>query len=269
MDGLALTRGPGARPTSPGRWPDAGPGELLDRAADALPAAEEQVRHGWRLRHAGEGPWWSGATLAHGGVPDAGLASGVAAVEAFYADRAAPALVQVCPGCPSGLDGELAGRGWRRHGSTLLQVAGVSADPPRQVLAHGSEQPTAAWWAVRGPDADVAAERRALARVTAPSWYVTAHLDGGPVAVGRAVADRGWAGVFGMATLPAARRRGAGRAVLAALAGWAAARGCRGLYLQVEERNAAAGRLYARAGFGTLARYHYRSHPRAALPRCG
>jgi GNAT superfamily N-acetyltransferase len=48
-------------------------------------------------------------------------------------------------------------------------------------------------------------------------------VDGTPVAVGRAVAERGWAGVFGMATLPAARRRGAATAVLASLAAWARA----------------------------------------------
>lgn len=47
--------------------------------------------------------------------------------------------------------------------------------------------------------------------------------------VGRAVADTGWTGVFGMATLPDARRHGV-----------------------------AAVRLYRRAGFGEACAYHYR-----------
>lgn len=45
-------------------------------------------------------------------------------------------------------------------------------------------------------------------------------IGNGVVAVGRVVADEGWAGVFGMATLPRARGKGAGRSVLAALADW-------------------------------------------------
>ena len=56
------------------------------------------------------------------------------------------------------------------------------------------------------------------------------------VAVGRAVADTGWAGVFGMATLPRAGGKGAARSVLAALADWAGAH-ADSLYLQVERDN--------------------------------
>jgi hypothetical protein len=42
---------------------------------------------------------------------------------------------------------------------------------------------------------------------TRPSAYVSAMIGNGVVAVGRAVTDDGWAGVFGMATLPHARAR--------------------------------------------------------------
>ena len=98
-----------------------------------------------------------------------------------------------------------------------------------------------------------------LERIGPPAAYALAALDGRPAAVGRAVAERGWAGVFGMATLPAARRRGAAAAVLAALAGWAADQGAAGVYLQVEPDNPAALALYGRVGFGTLYRYHYRT----------
>jgi ribosomal protein S18 acetylase RimI-like enzyme len=47
--------------------------------------------------------------------------------------------------------------------------------------------------------------------------------------------------------------------VLAALAGWAAKQGAERMYLQVEPDNAAAWRLYERAGFTELCRYHYRT----------
>jgi GNAT superfamily N-acetyltransferase len=77
--------------------------------------------------------------------------------------------------------------------------------------------------------------------------------------VGRAVADTGWAGVFGMATLPQARGRGAARAVLAALAGWAGTHRADRMYLQVERDNMPALRLYGRMGFHAVSGYHYRA----------
>ncbi|MBL7520861.1 GNAT family N-acetyltransferase, partial [Frankia sp. CNm7] len=60
-----------------------------------------------------------------------------------------------------------------------------------------------------------------------------------------------------------ARRRGGGggggaTAVLAALARWAVLAGARRAYLQVEQDNAAARRLYAGRGFLPVYRYTYR-----------
>jgi Acetyltransferase (GNAT) family len=60
-----------------------------------------------------------------------------------------------------------------------------------------------------------------------------------------------------MAILPDARRRGAGGAVLAALADWAVSQGFSRLYLQVEQNNTAALRLYRRTGFEEVCIYHY------------
>ena len=65
-----------------------------------------------------------------------------------------------------------------------------------------------------------------------------------------------------MATLPGARRRGLGRALLAALAAWGVARGATRAYLMVEEGNAPARSLYEQAGFEPLYGYHYRVQER-------
>lgn len=97
-----------------------------------------------------------------------------------------------------------------------------------------------------------------LDRVTQPSVYASA-LDGDEViAGGRAVADAGWAGVFGMATLPGARGRGAARSILASLADWATAEGADRMYLQVESDNDPALHLYNRTCFTEVCGYHYR-----------
>jgi GNAT superfamily N-acetyltransferase len=47
--------------------------------------------------------------------------------------------------------------------------------------------------------------------------------------------------------------------VLAALAGWAAAHGAGRMYLQVEQGNRPAFRLYGQAGFREVCGYHYRT----------
>jgi ribosomal protein S18 acetylase RimI-like enzyme len=125
-----------------------------------------------------------------------------------------------------------------------------------------ADRPSRAWFdvwhAVQGPGGDPRAEWELLGRVQPPAGYAGALIGDKIVAVGRVVADAGWAGVFGMATLPTARGKGQGRRVLAALAGWAAAQGADHLFLQVERDNVSALRLYDRTGFTELCGYHYR-----------
>ena len=87
------------------------------------------------------------------------------------------------------------------------------------------------------------------------------YPNGEAPAIGRVAADAGWAGITAIETDPAHRRRGLARAVTAALATRAAARGATGLYLQVEDGNAAARTLYEGMGFTGHHRYHYRVAP--------
>jgi GNAT superfamily N-acetyltransferase len=129
-------------------------------------------------------------------------------------------------------------------------------------------EPSAAWLetlrALLGYYGDGTAVRRILRGIGPPSAYATIRREGRSLAIGRAVAERGFAGVFGMATLPEARGQGLGTEVLAALAGWAAGHGATRLYLQVDDDNAGAVRLYRRAGFEPVYAYHYRE---AASPK--
>ena len=122
--------------------------------------------------------------------------------------------------------------------------------------------PDLAWLAVlgatSGPGTDLAHETRLLRRIDEPQAYVTVLADGVPAGIGRAVADSGWTGVFTMATAPEMRRRGVARLVLSAIGQWAGAHGAPRMYLQVEQSNDAARRLYEAAGFGQLSAYHYR-----------
>lgn len=181
----------------------------------------------------------------------------MASVERFYSGEA---RFQITAGvCPSALDGLLATRGYSQGGTmSLMTVRGV----PSAREATLTDQPTrewfSAWHAVHG--GDPAAEWSLLTRVRQPSAYAAVMAGDRIIAVGRAVADTGWTGVFGMATLPSARGRGAATAVLATLSDWATTHGDR-VYLLVERDNRSARALYERAGFREVSSYHYRTAP--------
>jgi GNAT superfamily N-acetyltransferase len=229
----------------------------------------EQQEHGCWLRLTDSTTtWWAGATLVHGGLidPSADLDAAVRAAEQFYARHDAPAVFQVCPDCPALLDDLLAARGYRRD----IEVGLLTASPtdvaaaPAAVEVDVGVDLTSTWFEALGlaqqAAGDRGAEWRLLQRVSQQA-FATARSEGRPVGVGRVVPDDGWAGVFDLATLPAARHQGVGRAVLAALARWAGERGCEGLYLQATLDNAGASRLYEAAGFSCAGRYHYRRRP--------
>lgn len=241
---------------------------LQERAARAQPAVHVERVDGWWLRHAPRRAWWVGSVLPHGDTAPDELERRVEAAEAFYARHGVPARFQVNPpACPTGLDALLAERGYHRAGPMSMRVAATASvrgrtpagAPPVRVADHPTPAWFETWHAVHGNGADPRPEWDMLARVGRPSAYACVLAGGEIAAVGRAVADDGWAGVFGMATLPHARGTGAGRAVLAALAGWAGEQGADRMYLQVDPDNVPAVRLYERAGFAELCGYHYRT----------
>jgi GNAT superfamily N-acetyltransferase len=196
-------------------------------------------------------------------------------VEGFYHAAGLPVTVQVSPvERHAALDAALVARGYRREAPTLVLTAPVAAvlalhdasvvpgaaAPARPVVIESGAGTgwLAAYQALNGPADTSAVAGSVVARVPAPTGFARLAVDGRDVAIGLFVADGEWTGVFCMATDPRYRRRGLALAVLGAGARWAAARGCAGLYLQVEQDNIAARYLYARAAFTHSHSYHYR-----------
>jgi GNAT superfamily N-acetyltransferase len=246
---------------------------LIERlAANAWPAATVQVADGWLLRHTpGVARRRSNSALPPPSAAAAGPARRAQALEVaerFYARRNQAALVQVSPAELHGrLDHELAARGYDRQAPTVVSTAPIdrllAVRPPAPILAvsvglTASPRWLTAWTEMEDrPDAE-ATGQLVLARIAPRTGFLTATHDDQVLGVGMLVVERGWAGVFCMATRPDHRRRGVATAVLAAGARWAAGQGARHLYLQVELHNLPALRLYDRLGFHPSHHYHYR-----------
>src|SRR5664279_5632168 len=168
----------------------------------------------WWLRHSASSSWWRGTVLPHGDASRDELVGKITAAESFYAKFGVATRFQISPGaCPARLDATVAERAYRRDSPMSLQTASTvdvqaQARPDRPMIRL-NETPTTAWFevwhAVHGHGSDTQIEWEMLGRVTAPSAYASALEGDEVIAVGRAVADAGWAGVFGMATLPEGR----------------------------------------------------------------
>jgi N-acetylglutamate synthase len=228
----------------------------------------------WLLR-AAEGFTGRANSALAAGNPGRPLPDAVGAVHAWYAGLGQRAMIAVPFGMdgPAGeLDGLLDGLGWsRRDGPAIVMTASpaaiaglAAASAPAALIApvQVADAPDEAWLGMyhyRGQKLPPVARRLLM---SAP-WQAFASVreDGQTIAIGRVAADAGWAGITAIETDPAHRRRGLARAVTAALATRAAARGATGLYLQVEDGNAAARTLYEGMGFIGHHRYHYRVAP--------
>jgi N-acetylglutamate synthase len=247
--------------------------ELEWRAAGTWRAPRFERMGEWLLRAADGFTGRANSALA-AGDPRRPLPEAVDAVRAWYAGLGQPAMIAVpfpMAGPAGELDGLLDAGGWsRREGPAIVMTA-----PPRAIAALEPGPGAAAVAPVRvsgEPDADWLGmyhyrgqrlppmARRLL--MSAP-WQAFASVreDGETIAIGRVAADAGWAGITAIETDPRHRRRGLARAVTAALATLAVEQGATGLYLQVEDGNAAARTLYERMGFTGHHRYHYRIAP--------
>jgi len=224
------------------------------------PAREVCPSHGWLLRYTG-GVTKRANSVYPLGEPD-DLDAAVAAAEAFYRARGEPAVFSLDDAASAGLDAELAARGYTVADPTLVLTRPLDGawDPPAHPVALSgvpSDGWLECWWAVdgRGGDVELAAARGILTGV--PSTYASIG-DGPPDAVGRVTITDGWAGIYCMAVRPDRRRRGLGRAILAALLTAARDGGAATAYLTVVAANTVARSLYAGLGFTAAGGYHYR-----------
>jgi ribosomal protein S18 acetylase RimI-like enzyme len=235
------------------------------------PAAAVTEHRGMLLRFTGGDSRRANSAAVYACDASLGVDEIVATGEAFYGAHGRRTFFQLGPTAPAGLDEELASRGYAVEAPVYVQMAPLERviDRVRATPAHVEtrvgDTPDEAW-----TDIEIARGRYAaigstfldvLARLGPRAGFATARVDSVAAAACLLVHDEDVVVVAAMRTLAEARRRGAARALLHAGAGWAAARGAKLAYLQVEHDNTSALALYAEAGFETSYGYHYRVAP--------
>ncbi len=199
--------------------------ELEEIAAAGWPAPETHWLGRWLLRAAAG---WTGRanSVLPLGDPGRPLDLAVETVRRWYADRGLGARFQVPLPVATGLDDDLADRGFRADPPVLVQTA-----VPARVLADTEESPglppvtlagtpTRGWLAAyhyRGGSSLPPVAVEVMTAAELPVFASVVH-DGETVAVARAVVDDGWLGVTAVEVAPAWQRRGLASHVMRGLA---------------------------------------------------
>ena len=231
--------------------------ELQEIAGRGWPGVDNEPLGDWTMRAAGGFTTRANSVLPTGssGLP---LDQALTQAAAWYAARDLPLRLQLVEEDP--LDAELAARGWTATNPALMQTAPL-APLVGDTGTFLSREPGPAWLSRYRRATDPAHREAALTVLkSGPSvWFATVPAaDGSPAAIGRCVIEGRWAGFAAVEVAPEHRRRGLATTVMAALARAAADEGADLAYLQVEPDNQPALALYARLGFRTVHRYHYR-----------
>lgn len=236
--------------------------ESLERATlDAVGPAEIAALPGWLLPFDSStvGRAISAVPLRHADLNPALVPQ----IEARYAQRGLKTQFRVAdvPGLAALRHGLLE-HGYTPQQPTLTLVGKVSTWPavPAGTKVQLSTQPTQAWTSVYLSEdfdpVDGANRVRALSRGQC-LVYASLSDASGAIAAGTAAFSQGWASLHGLRTVARERGKGCASTLIAALGQEAQTRKVERCFLQVEEGNAPAIRLYRSLGFQTAWLYHY------------
>lgn len=192
----------------------------------------------------------------------------IAYCERLYADAGVPMLFRITPfSDPPALDRELERRGYVRYDPTAVEACDL--DPAR--LGEGGAEPMSLpeWVDAVGelrdsPEGHRQAHLARLRGMPLALQPVVVRAAGAVAATGLAIREGDCVGLFDIITRESERRRGHARRIVATLLRRAWEEGARYAYLQVQQGNDGARRLYRALGFAERYLYWYRARPEDA-----
>lgn len=239
---------------------------IEELSLNAWPALETALYDGWVLRFS------SGYTRRANSVNPL-YPSLLEATEKLrhcqrlYRDRGLPTVFKVTPAAGD-LDAFLGEQGYAKEGETSVQLADVATPLiPAEEEVDLLEKPTEAWIAAfcalnPGLRRHFLTMSGMLERLTVPACFLSLKQDGQTAALGMAVAERGYVGLFDIVTRQTLRNQGIGKDMVLHLLAWGKRQGAERAYLQVTLDNAPALHLYETLGFQEAYRYWYRVRSR-------
>lgn len=236
---------------------------IEEAALRAWPAHVDSDFDGWRLRFA-DGYTRRANSVTPLGPSRLSLEDKIATCERLYAERGLPTIFRLTPFAAPELDEALDKRGYRRTDETEVRARRMDLKVPPAAARgiariHSVDRWLDTFGALSGaPARNRPAHRAVLNAVPGTRRLLVLWVDGVPVACGMSVYADGLMGLFDLVTAAEHRKRGFGSEILRRSLLWGARTGVAEAYLQVLGSNAAARRIYDRAGFELVYRYHYR-----------
>lgn len=190
-------------------------------------------------------------------------------VDRFYQRQTLPIRFQISDVSPHPLDDMLAAWGYQFEGQSAVYTATcheilacAHIDDALQVIV--SPTLTQEWMEAFIQIEKIPLHRKAFYQemfrtIGLQQGFIQVQFHGECVGIGTAVLERGWAGLFNLATAQHFRRQGVATCAIHALASWSLQNGAENVYLQVVSDNDKALALYRKLGFRHLYHYHYRT----------
>jgi len=236
--------------------------KIEEAALSAWPAVRQMFYDGWLLRMTG-GPSKRINSVNIRGGSSLPLEQKVRYCERVYDREGLPLIFRLPePLTSAELSTGLEEMGFRTFDPTLVlgREVEVNSDLTRGLdfrQLSSMDFIMARAWMIGASLTALGTHARILDLILPEKTLVGLFEDGQPVACGMAVLQGELLGYFSIYTRTSARRRGFGRAVMAALSQWGLERGAKLGYLQVEGDNEPAQAMYEQMGFSRLYGYSY------------
>ncbi|MBK8769157.1 MAG: GNAT family N-acetyltransferase [Rhizobiales bacterium] len=226
---------------------------LEERLLIVWPAVTTLLREDWAVRFANgysgransASPLRPRATISAGFLDD---------VEQFYRAAGLPPQFRLTPLAEIGMEELLVARGYRIKDRAITMTVALESAPSGDPRVTVADVPEVGW--LHGISARQEPSKRSpdhlhaiTSRISVPAGFATLRLNGTDCGFGFCAIDRGWAEIGLVVVDGAVRGTGLGRVLVSSIMSWAAARGARNAFLQVDIENTPACRLYGSLGF--------------------